>query len=35
MLLDPAQDEKPISLTQNEFLAAWIEMDCIYASFAE
>lgn len=30
-ILDPAQNETPVVLTENEFLAAWIEMDCIFA----
>ena len=30
-ILDPAQNETPIVLTENEFLTAWIEMDCIFA----
>lgn len=30
-ILDPARNEKPLLLTENEFLAAWIEMDCIFA----
>lgn len=30
-VLDPAQGEKPLLLTENEFLAAWIEMDCVFA----
>ena len=31
MILDPAQGADPISLSENEFFAAWIEMDCIFA----
>jgi ABC-type bacteriocin/lantibiotic exporter with double-glycine peptidase domain len=30
-VLDPAQGADPILLSENEFLAAWIEMDCIFA----
>jgi ABC-type bacteriocin/lantibiotic exporter with double-glycine peptidase domain len=30
-ILDPAQGADPILLSENEFLAAWIEMDCIFA----
>lgn len=30
-ILDPAQGAEPIPLAENEFLAAWIEMDCIFA----
>lgn len=30
-VLDPAQNENLVLLTENEFLAAWIEMDCIFA----
>lgn len=30
-ILDPAQIERPVVLTENEFLAAWIEMDCTFA----
>jgi ABC-type bacteriocin/lantibiotic exporter with double-glycine peptidase domain len=30
-ILDPAQIERPVVLTENEFLAAWIEMDCTLA----
>jgi ABC-type bacteriocin/lantibiotic exporter with double-glycine peptidase domain len=30
-ILDPAQGAGPILLSENEFLAAWIEMDCIFA----
>lgn len=31
MILDPAQGSDPVYLSENEFLAAWIEMDCIFA----
>jgi ABC-type bacteriocin/lantibiotic exporter with double-glycine peptidase domain len=31
-ILDPAQDANPSSLTEDEFLAAWTEMDCIFAT---
>jgi ABC-type bacteriocin/lantibiotic exporter with double-glycine peptidase domain len=30
-VLDPAQGADPILLSENEFLAAWIELDCIFA----
>jgi hypothetical protein len=30
-ILDPAQGADPILLSENEFRAAWIEMDCIFA----
>lgn len=31
-VLDPAKDENPMQLSHNEFLAAWIEMDSIFAT---
>lgn len=31
-VLDPAQDENPMQLSRDEFLAAWIEMDSIFAT---
>ncbi len=31
MILDPAQGSDAIYLSENEFLTAWIEMDCIFA----
>jgi predicted double-glycine peptidase len=30
-VLDPAQGADPMPLSEDEFLAAWIEMDCIFA----
>ena len=32
-VLDPAKDKTPVQLSNNEFLAAWIEMDSIFAAF--
>ena len=31
VILDPAQGADPIQLSENEFLTAWLEMDCIFA----
>lgn len=31
VILDPAQAANPIQLSENEFLTAWFEMDCIFA----
>ena len=33
-VLDPAQSADSILLSENEFLAAWIEMDCVFATVA-
>jgi ABC-type bacteriocin/lantibiotic exporter with double-glycine peptidase domain len=30
LILDPAQGADPILLSENEFLTAWIEMDCVF-----
>jgi ABC-type bacteriocin/lantibiotic exporter with double-glycine peptidase domain len=30
-VLDPARDDHPILLSEHAFLAAWIEMDCVFA----
>lgn len=32
-VLDPAKDKNPVQLSNDEFLAAWIEMDSVFAVF--